>query len=66
MKTSMVDIPLHNHTCSGCGSNWKHYSASGCTVPDKTLCPSCVAVQSRPQRDVPTELVMQDPDVGMS
>src|SRR5947207_2323418 len=46
MNAETDEIQFHTHTCQTCGSHWKHYSASGCTMQDTSNCGVCLSVKA--------------------
>ena len=46
MKAETEGIQFHTHTCLKCGSRWKHYSASGCTIEDTSSCGVCRLIEA--------------------
>jgi len=46
MNAETDEIQFHTHTCRTCGSRWKHYSASGCTMQDTSSCGVCGLIEA--------------------
>lgn len=37
----LIDIPFHEHECTGCHAVMRHWSKGGCNLPHQILCETC-------------------------